>query len=110
LNYDAAAVNLVMASPHATQAEVVILQDGKPLSHLQAARDTRFRESPKKSEEESYVVVDSARMYFLVDNHEFGSHELELHCSAGVAAFAFTFTTCVDPVASALQAASVSEP
>jgi hypothetical protein len=44
-------------------------------------------------------------MYFLVDNHEFGLHELELRCSTGVAAFAFTFTSCVDPVASALQAA-----
>jgi hypothetical protein len=49
-------------------------------------------------------------MYFLVDNHEFGEHELELRCSAGVAAFAFTFTSCVDPVASALQTASVPEP
>jgi hypothetical protein len=46
-------------------------------------------------------------MYFLADNHEFGSHELELRCSAGVAAFAFTFTSCVDPVASALQGAPV---
>jgi hypothetical protein len=59
--------------------------------------------------EESYVVVDSARMYFLVDNHEFGEHELELQCSAGVAAFAFTFTSCVDPVASALQATSAPQ-
>jgi hypothetical protein len=49
-------------------------------------------------------------MYFLVDNHEFGPHELELRCSQGVAAFAFTFTSCVDPVASALQSASVSQP
>jgi hypothetical protein len=49
-------------------------------------------------------------MYFLVDNHEFGSHEFEMRCSAGVAAFAFTFTSCVDPVTSALQAASVPEP
>jgi hypothetical protein len=48
-------------------------------------------------------------MYFLVDNHEFGEHELELRCSTGVAAFAFTFTSCVDPVASALQTAGVPE-
>ena len=46
---------------------------------------------------------DSPRMYFLVDNHDYGSHELELRCSPGVAAFAFTFTSCVDPVASATQ-------
>jgi hypothetical protein len=102
-----------MASPHASSAEVVILQDGKPLTRTQATRDTRFRHSPKeassKQEEESYVLVDSARMYFLVNNHDFGEHKLELQCSTGVAAFAFTFTSCVDPVASALQAASVPE-
>jgi hypothetical protein len=59
--------------------------------------------------EESYVVVDAARMYFMVDNHEFGEHEIELLCSPGIAAFAFTFTGCVDPVASALQANAASE-
>ncbi|MGA1986833.1 MAG: redoxin domain-containing protein [Candidatus Sulfotelmatobacter sp.] len=110
LKCDAAAVNLVMACPHAAAAEVVVLQDGKPLTRQQATRDTRFRPGAHGAEEESYVVVDSARMYFLVDNHEFGEHELELRCSAGVAAFAFTFTSCVDPVASALQTASVPEP
>ncbi len=102
LKYEAAAVNLVMASPHKPSAEVVILQDGKPLTRRQATRDTRFRPG-KDAQEESYLVVDSARMYFLVDDHSFAEHELELRCSEGVAAFAFTFTSCVDPVASALQ-------
>jgi thiol-disulfide isomerase/thioredoxin len=106
LKYEAAAVNLVMASPHAASAEVVVLQDGKPLTRKQATRDTRFRPATN-GPEESYIVVDSARMYFLLDNHEFGTHELELRCSTGVAAFAFTFTSCVDPVASALQTASL---
>jgi thiol-disulfide isomerase/thioredoxin len=103
LKYEAAAVNLVMACPHAPSAEVLILQDGKPLSKKQATRDTLFRRD-SQAEEESYLLVDSPRMYYLVDNHDFGLHELELRCSAGVAAFAFTFTSCVDPVASALQA------
>jgi thiol-disulfide isomerase/thioredoxin len=114
LKCDAAAVNLVMACPHVASAEVVVLQDGKPLTRQQATRDTRFRPSPHAGQrgagEESYIVVDSARMYFLADNHEFGEHELELRCSSGVAAFAFTFTSCVDPVASALQTAGVPEP
>lgn len=109
LKYEASAVNLVMASPHVPSAEVVIMQDGKPLSRRQATRDTRFRPSSNGGQD-SFAVVDSARMYFLVDNHEFGAHELELRCSPGVAAFAFTFTSCVDPVASALQAASTAQP
>ena len=109
LKCEAAAVNLVMACPHAPSAEVVILQDGKPLTQKQATRDIRFRTRPN-GEQESYLMVDSARMYFLVDNHEFGLHELELRCSPGVAAFAFTFTSCVDPVASALQAAGPAKP
>jgi hypothetical protein len=108
LKYEASAVNLVMASPHAPTAEVVILQDGKPLSRKQATRDTRFRFGTQA--EESYIAVDSARMYFVVDNHEFGAHELELRCSTGLAVFAFTFTSCVDPVASALREASASQP
>jgi thiol-disulfide isomerase/thioredoxin len=106
LKYEAAAVNLVMASPHAASAEVVVLLDGRPLTRQQATRDIRFRPGAS-GPEESYVVVDSARMYFLVDNHAFGPHTLELRCTPGVAAFAFTFTSCVDPVASALQAATV---
>jgi thiol-disulfide isomerase/thioredoxin len=107
LKYEAAAVNLVMASPRGSSTEVVIVQDGKPLTRMQATRDTHFRgTSQSAGVEESYLVVDSARMYFLVDNRDFGQHELELHCSAGVAAFAFTFTSCVDPVASALQASA----
>ena len=106
LKYEAVAVNLVMASPHAASAEVVVLLDGKPLTRKQATRDIRFRPGASGAEE-SYVVVDSARMYFLVDDHAFGPHTLELRCSEGVAAFAFTFTSCVDPVASALQAATV---
>ena len=107
LKFEASAVNLVMASPRGRSAEVQVLLDGKPLTRSQATKDTRFRVFGSSTE--SYVVVDSARMYFLLDNHEFGEHELEVICSPGVAAFAFTFTGCVDPVASALQATTVSK-
>lgn len=40
---------------------------------------------------------------------EFGAHELDLRCSAGIATFAFIFTGCVDPVASVLQSATVTQ-
>ncbi|MGA7216722.1 MAG: redoxin domain-containing protein [Candidatus Sulfotelmatobacter sp.] len=104
LKYEASAVNLVMASPRGLSAEVGVLQDGKPLARNEATQDIRFRRS--SSVDESYIVVDSARMYSVVSNEEFGEHELELICSEGVAAFAFTFTGCVDPAASALHATS----
>ena len=107
LKYEASAVNLVMACPHADSAEVLVLLDGKPLTMSQGTRDTKFRKTGN-GEMESYLLVDSARMYSLVDTHEFGSHELELRCSAGVAAFAFTFTSCVDPVATALRSAETA--
>jgi thiol-disulfide isomerase/thioredoxin len=107
LKYEASAVNLVIAAPRGASAEVRVLQDGNPLARSQATKDIRFRKFRAASE--SYVVVDSARMYALVDNHEFGAHELELVCDPGIAAFAFTFTGCVDPVASALHVANTAE-
>ncbi len=103
LKYEAAAVNLVMACPRSASAEVVVLRDGRPLTSALATPDIHFR--TRKGVEESYILIDSARMYFLVNDHEFGEHELELRCGEGIAAFAFTFTSCVDPVASALRAA-----
>jgi thiol-disulfide isomerase/thioredoxin len=107
LKYEASAVNLVMAAPREATAEVQVLQDGKPITSARSTKDIRFRSSG--SVVESYIVVDSARMYSVVDNQDFGEHELELICSAGIAAFAFTFTGCVDPVASALHVTSGSE-
>ncbi len=107
LKYSAAAVNLVMASPRGPCCTVVVLQDGKPLSRENSTVDTRFR--AVDGEEQSYVFVQQSKMYFLVDNHEFGEHELELRCRGGLAAFAFTFTSCVDPSRKAVSAGAVSQ-
>jgi hypothetical protein len=82
-----------MASPRGPSCEVIIRQDGKPLTHAQKTADTQFHNI--SGQEESLVLVQQARMYFLVDNQEFGEHMLELICPAGLAAFAFTFTSCV---------------
>jgi thiol-disulfide isomerase/thioredoxin len=97
LKYSAAAVNLVMASPRGPACEIVIRQDGKPLRPEQATADAQFHN--RDGQQESFVVVQNARMYSLVDNHDFGDHLLELICPTGVAAFAFTFTSCVDSTA-----------
>ena len=105
LNYSATGVNLVMASPRTPSCEVILYQDNKPLTARQATVDTRFR--LKDGEEESYLTVAQPRMYQLVSNPEFGAHSLELICPAGLGAFAFTFTSCVDFT---LNAASAGVP
>jgi hypothetical protein len=48
---------------------------------------------------------------FLVNNHDFFARELKLRCPVGIAAFAFifTFTSCVGPLAKALQATTVPQ-
>lgn len=92
LRYEASSVNLVMASPRGPACDVVIQQDGRPVRTVSATIDTRFLESG-----ESFIRVQEPRMYRLVDDPGFGFHELELVCPPGLAAFAFTFTSCVDP-------------
>ncbi len=103
LKYEASAVNLVMAAPRGKACDVIILQDNQPLTRSQKTSDTRFR--TVNGSEESYISVQQSRMYSVVDNHNFGSHTLELRCPAGLAAFAFTFTSCVDPSQVAATAA-----
>jgi len=103
LKYEAAGVNLVMAAPRGGLCEVGIRQDGKPLARTQKTPDVRFRNA--SDGEQSYIAVQQARMYQLVKNQDFGSHVLELTCAPGLAAFAFTFTSCVDPSQTASPAA-----
>jgi len=105
LKYSARGVNLVMFAPRSESCEVVVRQDGSPLSPRQASTDVRFR--IVNGREQSYIPVSSPRMYALVDNPDFGTHTLELISPNGLAAFAFTFTSCVDP---ALTAPSASVP
>ena len=105
VKYSAAAVNLVLASPRAASYQVVIHQDGKLLTRSQATPDVSFRPA-EDSGEESYILVEQPRMYQLVNNRGFGTHTLELLCpQPGLAAFAFTFTTCLDPSAVSAEAA-----
>jgi thiol-disulfide isomerase/thioredoxin len=103
LQYEAAGVNLVMAAPRGGACDVIVLQDGKPLERSQKASDTRFRSVD--GNEQSYFSVQQARMYSVLKNADFGKHVLELQCPAGLAAFAFTFTSCVDPARVAVAAA-----
>lgn len=96
LPYSAGGVNLVMAPGTDPGCDVEIRQDGKPLNPVQATGDTKF--SGDHGHEKSHLQVDRARMYALVDNHNFGVHKLEIICrSPGLKAYAFTFTNCIDP-------------
>ncbi len=91
VKYSAASVNLVLSSNRMPSGEVQIRQDGAPLAPAFGTSETRFRDGA------SYIVVDHPRMYALVGNHDFANHTLELQFAPGVAAYAFTFTSCVDP-------------
>ena len=108
LKYSASAVNMVMASPRTASCEVLIRLDGQPLSRELATSDTRFRTNGGR--QESYVSVSNARMYSLLDSHSYGTHLLELIGPAGLGAFAFTFTSCVDSSLSAVSAGVPSNP
>lgn len=107
LRYSAAGVNLVMASPRSPSGEVSVLLDGKPLSTREAGTDVRFR--TRKEQEEAYVAVSEPRMYSLVASRDFGSHLLELICPAGLGAFAFTFTSCLESNASLASAGAPTQ-
>jgi len=92
LKYSAAGVNLVMASTTGKPIAVELRLDGKPLTSAQKTADVESREGA------SVIAVQNARMYRLVEGHDFGTHTLELIIrEPGLAAFAFTFTSCVDP-------------
>lgn len=95
LKYSAAGVNLVMASTTGKPIAVEVRRDGKPLTEAPKTADVQLREGA------SFVEVERARMYRLVEGSDFGTHTLELLCrEPGLAAFAFTFTSCVDPESS----------
>lgn len=56
--------------------------------------DTRFRAAARR--QQSCIPVSAAGRYALVNNPGFGTHTFELLCPGGLAASAFTFTSCVD--------------
>jgi hypothetical protein len=104
LKYEASAGDLVRAAPRGTRGQLRLLPGGEPVARSPATKEVRFHAS-----RESCVVVDCARMYALVSNHEFGKHERKPRGSPGVAGFAFTFAACVDRVAGAGHAPGSAE-
>jgi thiol-disulfide isomerase/thioredoxin len=101
LKYSGAGVNCVMGSTEAA-ADIIIHQDGEPLPESMASREIKFRE--RNGQRESYMTVKQPRMYSIIDSKQFGAHTLELGIrTRGLALWAFTFTSCIDPELSHLE-------
>lgn len=93
LRYHALEVNAVIKPERDVEVDVLVLQDGKPLRKEDAGKDIRLTEDG-----EAYVRVTEPRMYHLVRNERFGSHEIRLHtASDAFGLYAFTFGSCEEP-------------
>ena len=86
LSYEARAVNVVSEHPD-RPALVYVLYDGKPLTRSQAGPDVKFDAGGR-----SYVTVTSGRMYRLINDADYGRHQLELQTAEkGFAVYTLTF-------------------
>ena len=91
VKYMAKEVNLVMMPPYGGgEARVELMQDGSPLPAEDAGEDMKVEDS------KAIVVVNTPRMYRLVNNRAIDTHELTLvTTSDGLSLYAFTFTSCL---------------
>ncbi len=90
IRYTSKEVNLVM-NPLREPGRAVLLQDGEPVPEADRGDDVKSGDGGATE-----VVVTGPRMYRLLNNRDFGSHELTLQTeSPGLAVYAFTFISCV---------------
>jgi hypothetical protein len=93
LPYHAAEVNAVLKPEGVAGLEVVVSQDGDPLTPEAKGDDISF-----DPHGESVLNVNEGRMYNVVKNREFGSHTLKLiPRSNGCTIYSFTFVSCLIP-------------
>ena len=87
LKFFGTSANAVMAPGPAGSLRVRVTMDGAPVPRDAAGADLLF-----DSVGDSYVVVDAARMYRLVETPEYGGRELRLSTTAaGLEVYTFTF-------------------
>ena len=87
MRYHARELYTVMNVSHGSASKVYILQDGKDLTDKDKGVDVRF-----DKEGHSYIEVREPRMYYLVANPAFGSHEVTLlPTKSGLTVNSFTF-------------------
>lgn len=85
-------VNAVMRGPEGKRIRVAISIDGRPLARGEAGGDVVVEENS------SYLDITVGRMYRLIDDAAYGTHELELApAEPGVSIYAFTFGSCQRP-------------
>jgi len=87
LHYQAKAVYLVAGSDEASPRALYLIQDGKPLPREAWGVDVHADSSGRP-----YLPLSGKRMYYVVDNRDFGEHLLALSTAApGVSLYSFTF-------------------
>lgn len=87
LHYRAKSVYLVAGSDDSKSRRLYVTQDGKPLPRVAWGVDVRAG-----SDGRTYVELGGKRMYYLVNNSEFGGHLLRLYAQeAGLSLYSFTF-------------------
>jgi thiol-disulfide isomerase/thioredoxin len=87
LHYQAKSVYLVAGSDDGTPKRLYIMQDGKPLAPGNWGVDVQT-----DSKGASYIELGGKRMYYVVNNLQFGEHTLEVSTAApGVSLYSFTF-------------------
>ena len=87
LHYRAKSVYLVAGSDDSQPRRLYVTQDGKPLPKAAWGVDVRAG-----SDGRTYIELAGKRMYYLVNNGEFGGHLLQLYAlEPGLSLYSFTF-------------------
>lgn len=91
--YHAVEVNVVMKAEDVYWKQVFIQRDGEWLPKSIAGHDVQYDEDGR-----SFAKVNQARMYNLIKDQPYGSHELRLYVTGkGLSVYSFSFGTCVVP-------------
>jgi hypothetical protein len=87
LHYQAKSVYLVAGSDDSSPKQLYVTQDGKPLTS-----DARGVDVHAEANGATYIILAGKRMYYIVNNPQFGEHSLALSTSSqGVSLYSFTF-------------------
>ena len=93
MTYKAKEVNTVIKPEGEKQFQVMISQDGAPLTAENKGDDV-----VTDNEGRSFILVKQPKLYNIVRNKEFGEHSLKLSSrSNGFALYSISFTSCVIP-------------